>query len=356
MKKTLQRLSIVAVGLSLCLWSCKEQDGILKPEGATSNIKVAPKIKENIDFSVVEGRLKFETYEDFNSAIAKSITEQEMKNWESVIGFKSLSEAYQEFLNKKSKDVINLDYNDVVIIVIDDKGRKDFDRTLSMPALATLVNQNGLVQISNKVLKFSDIEVKIADVKYKDELSLDVKGSHVVINKVTQVKKEIKSEKSSKILDYTYEVYNWWHYPNVPSSASDRRIRSRLLATIYNNGQNYIWDVGVQLLHQRDDWNGWSSCDIDGWKWGAGYVTIEPYGSDTKVTSNNIVPYGSLTWTSGTYPGTADYFRHCQGVAYPTIQDSYYKLGIKASFRPGIITAQTYGDQDITFLAYDAYL
>lgn len=354
MKKTLQRLGIVTVGLSLCLWSCKEQDGLVKPNEATAS--VAPRIKEKIDFSVVEGRLKFETMEDFNSAIGKSISEQEMKNWESVVGFKSLNETFKEFLNTDSKGVITEEYDDVVIIVIDDKGKKGFDRALSMPALATLVNQNGLVQVADKVLKFSDIEVKITDVKYKDELALDFKGSHVVVNKVIQVEKELKTEKSSKVADYTYEVYNWWHYPGVPSSASDRRIRTRLLATLYNNGQNYIWDVGVQLLHERCDFWGWAACNIDGWKWGPGYVTIVPSGLDSKVTSNNILPYGSLTWTSGTYPGTADYFRHCQGVAYPTIPDSYFKLGMKASFRPGIITAQTYGDQDITFLSYDVDL
>ncbi len=32
MKKTLQRLGMVTVGLSLCLWSCKEQDDILKQD------------------------------------------------------------------------------------------------------------------------------------------------------------------------------------------------------------------------------------------------------------------------------------------------------------------------------------
>jgi hypothetical protein len=57
MKKTLQRLGMVTVGLSLCLWSCKEQDGILKPsEGNTSLSK---------EIFVKEGRLIFDSKESF---------------------------------------------------------------------------------------------------------------------------------------------------------------------------------------------------------------------------------------------------------------------------------------------------
>lgn len=85
-------------------------------------------------------------------------------------------------------------------------------------------------------------------------------------------------------------------------------------------------------------------------------MTIEPYGYDTQIAANQIVPYTPLTWNSDTYPGTSNYYRHCWGAAYPFGAKADGRLGMKASFRPGIITAQTFGDQDITFLAYDAYL
>jgi len=53
MKKTLQRLGIVTVGLSLCLWSCKEQGGNIEP-----NItKSSPTINAVIE----DGRMKFKT-------------------------------------------------------------------------------------------------------------------------------------------------------------------------------------------------------------------------------------------------------------------------------------------------------
>lgn len=57
MKKTLQRLGIVTVGLSLCLWSCKEQDELLKPsEDGTAVVKEA---------FLKDGRLVFDSKESF---------------------------------------------------------------------------------------------------------------------------------------------------------------------------------------------------------------------------------------------------------------------------------------------------
>ena len=284
MKKTLQRLGIVTVGLSLCLWSCKEQDSILKPEDATSNIKVAPKIKENIDFSVVDGRLKFETMEDFKGAVAKMATLKEIKEMEQKGGFTSMNEAYKEFCDhdikgsKKSERVINKEYDDVVVITKDNLGKKNFKMALPVPGLAALVNKDGLVQIAGNVLKFSDEAVKITEVQYKDELELNSISSHVTINKVNKHLGEARTSKSGKILaDWDNDTYIG--YP-VWSGFAARRWRVRKMFHDYNIGYTpfvgftYMYFCGVEVENQRDNWASWGSVWLDGWEWGSGSASV----------------------------------------------------------------------------------
>jgi hypothetical protein len=267
MKKTLQRLGMVTVGLSLCLWSCKEQDGLLKPsEEVTST---TPKIKEKIDFSVVEGRLKFETMEDFKGAIAKMNIPQEMKELEENGGFTSMNEAYKEFVSqdeegsKLSERDISREYDDVVIVKNDKTGKKNYRMALPFSALAGLVNKDGLVQIAGKVMKFSDEAVKI-------------------VNKHLE---EATANKSGKVLagwsDDKYVPYY------APSGYSARRWRVRRMFDDYNLGWNvsqsaftYLFFCGVEVENQRDNWYGWGSVWLDGWEWGSGSASLTVYTND----------------------------------------------------------------------------
>jgi len=361
MKKTLQRLGIVTVGLSLCLWSCKEQGGILKPEDATS---ISPKIKEKIDFSVVDGRLKFETDEDFIAAFSKLSSEQEVKLFESIVGFTSLNKAYQAFLSKNHEGLIPAEYADVAKIFIDNDGRKSYERALKMSSLSALVNRDGLVQIGEKVMKFSDENVKITEAKYIRELETDIQSSHVKVNNVIQSKIISKIEKGARVTDFdvdwqkTWEVYDWWHYPK-PSGA-DRRFQSRRYARTYNQGQYYLWGVGVEICHQRDDFWGWTSCNIDGWKWPSGYVTFESNGHAGSVAQSQIQPSRSTSWYGGSSPagkgGDANYNINIEGIFRPSgnVPQPQEELGILVHFRPGYIVGQTYGDQILTYLSFDA--
>ncbi len=57
MKKTLQRLGMMTMGLSLCLWSCIGQDGILKPSEDGRAIAKEAFLKD--------GRLVFDSKESF---------------------------------------------------------------------------------------------------------------------------------------------------------------------------------------------------------------------------------------------------------------------------------------------------
>lgn len=350
MKKTLQRLGMVTVGLSLCLWSCDKQDVNVQPNEATASI--VPKVKEKIDFYVVEGRLKFETVDDFKAALAKTSTLQEIEIWEQQAGFTSLDEAYKEFLSKNYEGLIPKEYDDVAKIIIDNDGGKSYEMGLTMPSLSVLVNRDGLVQVGEEVMKFSDENLKITDVKYIQELETNVKSSHVKVNKVIQGEIMLKNAKGERIKDYTWETYNWWHYPK-PSGYADRRFQSRIYAKTVNAGQYYIWDVGVEIVHQRNDFWGWASCDIDGWRWGSGYVTLQPNGYGSLVTQSNIIPSGS-TWSGGTWAGYANYRRNITGVVYPSTTVPQTKLGILVQFRPGNIIGTTFGDQNLNYLSFDA--
>jgi hypothetical protein len=284
MKKTLQRLGIVTVGLSLCLWSCDKQDGIVKPSETTVS-KEMPKIKEKIDFSVVDGRLKFETMEDFQGAMAKLTDFKEIKELEKKVGFTSMNEAYKEFYSqdvensKKSERIISREFDDVVTITKDKFGKKNYGIALPFPALAGLVNKDGLVQIADKVLKISDEAVKIADVQYKEELEQSSLSSHVIVNKVNKHLGEIATSKSGKVLanwdNDTYIPYPVWN------GYSARRWRVRKMFHDYNIGfdpiafkSTYIFFYGVEVENQRDNWYGWGSVWLDGWESGSGSTNL----------------------------------------------------------------------------------
>jgi hypothetical protein len=354
MKKTLQRLGIVTVGLSLCLWSCKEQDGLVKPSEATAS--VAPKIKEKVDFSVVEGRLKFETMEDFKAAVAKTATFKGIKEWEEKVGYTSMNEAYNEFIKqdvegaKVSERIIDKEYDDVVIVENDKTGKKNYVMALPFPALAALVNQNGLVQIAGKVMKFSDEGVKIVDAQYKEELEISTISSHVVFNKFN--KHQTDASKSSKVLanwdNDTYMSYG------IPGGYSARRFRIRRMFHDINLGweigQNrfsYLFFCGVEVEHQRDDWNGWSSCNIDGWQWGPGSASLTSYSNNSNYFrdleyawpqswgSSNGIEYQN---TSTRFLGTAGFFHSNVG---------WGEYGIVASGYSSNMIGHTFGPQQI---------
>ena len=308
MKKTLQRLGIVTMGLSLCLWSCKEQDGLLKPEDATSNIKVAPKIKENIDFSVVEGRLKFETMDDFKGALAKNINQQAIKKWEMNPGFTSTHEAYEEFYShnvegvRGTKLTIDKEYDDVVINKKDKQGKDNYKITIPYPALSCLTNKDGVIQIGDQVIKITDEESRIADVKYVNELEKNVLSNHISIHKINQHLKP-QSVKNGKVLDDWSETTH--HDYSLGGGFAARRFEiTKKFVDIFLgwNGSfdepkyNFIYFSGLNVEHQRDNWYGWGSIWIEGWSWGSGYANLTKSPVYTDVY--DIYPFSPFNWNS----------------------------------------------------------
>ena len=347
MKKTLQRLGIAMVGLSLCLWSCKEQDGLLKPEDATSTVKVAPKIKENIDFSVVEGRLKFATNEDFTAAIAKSSTQEGAKTWEDLAGFTSLDEAYRDYVSKNAEKVIgevSKEYDDAVFVLTDNEGKKSYERAVTMSALVALINQKGIVQIADKVLKISDADVRIVEVNFKSELELDSPSSHVKINKVTHGDFKGKSNKGAKV-NSEYNRYDSKPYAGGSTGFSPRRLENHKYATLYNVGYTFLWNIGCHIRNDRDNWNGWGQENVAHWSYGAGYVQIGPNFQMAPYVTNTTFTYNSLPYWSGNSnaPGNANIYIEINGQLNPPNGPYSQLYGINVAFYPGTISAYTDG-------------
>ncbi len=86
MKKTLQRLGIATVGLSLCLWSCKEQDKNVQP----SEDVIAKELSQNEHFTRMEEVAK---------ALAKSMGDKQVRNFIKVEASKQMDGDYDILYN-----------------------------------------------------------------------------------------------------------------------------------------------------------------------------------------------------------------------------------------------------------------
>jgi hypothetical protein len=308
MKKTLQRFGMVTVGLSLCLWSCKEDNKPVQPSEIAVS-KDIPKIKENIDFSVVDGRLKFETMEDFKGAVAKNLNQQEMKKWEMNSGFTSMSEAYRDFMKSDIEEgavginrIISQEFDDVITVEKDRMGKNNYSITLPYPALSCLTNKDGLIQIGNNVIKITNKESRIANVKYIDELKANTLSNHIEVHKINH-NLGSQSNKNSKILNDWEDISYVPYYPG--GGFANRRFKiHKYFDDIFLgwNGDfdepeyNYVYATGIYIIHQRDNWYGWGSIWIDGWSWDAGSVNLEKTYSN--YTYPKIYPFTSGSWGS----------------------------------------------------------
>lgn len=86
MKKTLQRLGMVTVGLSLCLWSCDKQDGLVQPNEDV----IAKELSQNEHFTRMEEVAK---------ALAKSMGDKQVRNFIKTEASKQMDGDYDILYN-----------------------------------------------------------------------------------------------------------------------------------------------------------------------------------------------------------------------------------------------------------------
>ena len=127
MKKTLQRLGIVTVGLSLCLWSCKEQDKNVQP----SEDVIAKELSQNEHFNRMEGVAK---------ALAKSMGDKQVRS----------------FIKSEASKQMDGDY-DILYNWVDDK-------VIGGKSLESIIVDNTVTSPSSKTNALENLRVTAASI------------------------------------------------------------------------------------------------------------------------------------------------------------------------------------------------
>ncbi len=197
MKKTLQRLGMVTVGLSLCLWSCKEQDGNVEP-----NItKSSPTINTVIE----DGRMKFKDMKDFSNFMKK--TEKMSLKELSAMGKNSTFTSYLEAMTGK----------DSTLQKNSRKAKPDESEPIEIcdPYFSSVLNENKELELGDNVIYraghdycffYQNGQSKLIDEFYEQQKvsPIDVKDGSTYIFKdnlivFNTIMKKPKSSKSARV-------------------------------------------------------------------------------------------------------------------------------------------------------------
>jgi hypothetical protein len=256
MKKTLQRFGIVTVGLSLCLWSCKEQDGLVKPSDAGSAIAKEVFVKD--------GRLVFDSKESFWKQVDALKTPESIVAFDNKFeGFTSMKEKYNELLKhdigNAIKDGSLKDYEYSYEVSTNSDGSKEYDIAMKDNVISALLSNRGLVQMGSVVYKINDKE--ITEVPEENLNELFVQNSKV--SKIVEVKRfslTDKSNKSAKILGSSFDgELNVQEY--TPSGFAARRFRTYGSLSIWGGRARWTFYV----THKRNNWYGWGNANTNEW-------------------------------------------------------------------------------------------
>jgi hypothetical protein len=298
MKKTLQRLGMVTVGLSLCLWSCKEQDGLVKPSDADKAISKEVFLKD--------GRLVFDSKESFWKQVEALKTPESIVAFDNKFkGFTSMNEKYDELLKHDIGVAINdgtlKDYEYSYLVTINQDGSKEYDIAMRNKAIAAILNHKGILQIGDMAYRLNDKE--IAEVPEEKVGELLVKNSGLV--KKTPIQRFAISEKSSKSAKQMApnfdEIVDIQEY----NYGNDRlRFKTNVtMSLLWGSAMGNYW-----VTHKKSTWYGWTGANIDQWTFNTnGYIGV--YSS---VNYNNGYPLWtiptSVSWGGNSINDLTHYF------------------------------------------------
>jgi hypothetical protein len=298
MKKTLQRLGIVTVGLSLCLWSCKEQDGILKPSENGESVSKEVFVKD--------GRLVFDSKESFWKQVEALKTPESIVAFDNKFkGFTSMNEKYDELLKHDIGVAINdgtlKDYEYSYLITINPDGSKEYDIAMRNKAIAAILNYKGILQIGDMAYRLNDKE--IAEVPEDKVGELLVKNSAVV--KKTPIKRFTISDKSSKsakqmassfdeIVDI--QPYSW--------GSDNLRFKTNVtMSLLWGKAMGNYW-----VTHKKSTWYGWTGASIDGWTFNTnGYIGVYSTSGYNNGYPQWTIPT-SVSWGGNSINDLTHYF------------------------------------------------
>jgi hypothetical protein len=161
MKKVLVAAAIV-VGMAFLWVSCKKDD----------QSTATPSYQEKLDFNslvhVENGILVFKSNEDFQKLYDILATnENEVTNFEEAFSteYTSMRKAFSSLANKDFRIDELLAYKEIAYWR-EEAEEKYVTRIIPNPIYAVLFNENGVVQIGNWILKYTEKDLFIADKKF----------------------------------------------------------------------------------------------------------------------------------------------------------------------------------------------
>ncbi|MDF7816944.1 hypothetical protein P1X15_05030 [Runella sp. MFBS21] len=205
------------------------------------------------------------------------------------VGFKPLEIAFEEFnqqieTRKENTNNLELSYKHTYNIV-ENNGIKTYERAVSGPCLAFILNHEGLVQIGDSLYQINDQIVRYTNIQNALEL---LKNSSKFVKEypVTEIKL-IEEKSNARFAD----VDQWGEVPNSPYTSpglATRKFTWRQFAKSYNTGWGctfdtgaptcgfiYIYEVGLALKHERKNWLGnWVAQETDGWSRSSGWLYL----------------------------------------------------------------------------------
>jgi len=146
MKKILYLIAVLLIS-----FSCQKREEVAIPQ-----VKNSFPIASNV--ITKEGRLVFNTRNDFNSVVQSLFENQKkVKNFEDqFVGFTSNMQAYENYSKKLNEDS---DINEEAIadfaFIREDNGEKYLERAIDLHLLAYLFNDKGVLQIGDSIYKYT---------------------------------------------------------------------------------------------------------------------------------------------------------------------------------------------------------
>lgn len=258
------------------LQSCK--DATLEPV-KLEPVKVEATTLEN-SVELKDGRLKFNSGKSLDKYIADlEKNNKTRKGYDvKVEGFKSVQEKYEELkkydIGKAIKDGTIDKYSNILKITMDKNGIKDYDIAIQNHLLSAVLNEDGLVQVGDKVIKMDGDTSKRVSEKYISDLFLPSSVNVEVFP--YENKLNVKNSKNSKV-NGNWDTTEYIPYDNLIGEHK----RFRTVAEIYQT----IWSSTIYLefnvTHKRDTWYGWAYDETSGWQfWASGLAYFQtPFGN-----------------------------------------------------------------------------
>lgn len=194
---------------NLCLFAFSAILGITLLISCEKDSKVTSEVVQYDGFSLIDGRLAFDSEESFNKVLDMHYLNQDgLDAWEKSISeyvsMRTQFESYSDENAEELKDNIE-DYKYLFAMLEEENGDFSIERNLYNDVLSTVINSNGFLQIGNDVHRFTYAQFYTTDVSNIELLKSEAYQNSEV--KTTEIKREFEiSDQSDQIMQRAYTV------------------------------------------------------------------------------------------------------------------------------------------------------